>query len=162
MSTLLWIGIVIVSAAGIIVIIVVIGNWWLTKQIIDGKKPRPSSRDSYLFYQRKRLGKMQRHKTPVHEIYKYAANEVNHILSAGDMETKMNWLNAWGLILNHVLKLDYTQEVWEKEGFDRLHIQVSEYAQQLSPKGLDIPFRPGFDADEIIARFESKHPDKKI
>lgn len=163
MSTLLWIGVVLAGIVGLIVIIAAIVSRGKKRFMERAEKERPTDHDDYYLYQRTKLGEMKRRDCPVREIYQYAASEVGLISSSGDTETntKMNWLNAWGLILNHMLKPDYTQEVWEKEGFDRLHIEVSEFAQQLSPKGLDIPFRPGFDADEIIARYESRHPNMK-
>lgn len=160
MSTLLWIGIILAVIVAVMVVIGVIvsrGVSQRTKDIAGGKKPRPADLDSYLFYQRRRVEEMQRHETSVSEIYQYAANEVGHILNNEDSETKMNWLNAWGQIFNHGLKPHYTPEIWEEEGFKRLHLQVSEYAKQISPKGLDFPSRPDFD--EVYARVKKQHPE---
>jgi hypothetical protein len=156
MSTLLWIGIVLAGIVGIIIIIAAVYSRGKRLFMEKGGKGRLTDKEDYLRYQRIKVEEMQRRKPPAHEIYQYAASEVGRIFSSGDIETetRMNWLNAWGMILNHELKPKYTSEVWEEEGFRSLHLKISEYAKQISPKGLDFPAR--LDFDEVYAKYKDR------
>jgi hypothetical protein len=162
MSILGSIGLTVVVIIAIIIIIAVFASRGMRRHfqaIARGEKERPTSRDNYFAYLQWMIKELEKHNAPVSQLFQFAATEIDHIFVSGNTETKMHWLNAWGLTFNHELKPRYTPDVWETEGFEMLHSKVAEYAKGISSKGLEIPFRPGFDADEIIARHKKLHPE---
>jgi len=152
MSTLLWIGMILIVIVGFIAFVAAVMARGKRRLLEKGDK------DTHFFVQRRKVERMQRLKLPVQEVYEYVASEVARIFSSeAETEIKMNWLNSWGLILNHVLKPEYPAEVWKGEGFQTLHFKISEYAKQISSMDLDFPSRPDFD--EVYARVKKEHPE---